>query len=178
MTQGDIDHPDLRGVAGEMRAEWRAEQESATEDAAAQWRHSRKLADWLTERAHAGDRIAITIFGQRFAGLVEELGVDLIGLRCPFGRVDVHVLPSIPICFEINDKALHGGERPRTGRTFHDALRERDDHPDTTVGTVHEPQGLDGTLYVGQDFVSVVARLGAETVVPIASVAWASARRD
>jgi hypothetical protein len=178
MTQGDIDHPDLQGVAGEMRAEWRAEQESATDDAAAQWRHTRKLADWLTERANAGDRIAVTIYNQRFAGLVEEIGDDLIGLRCAFGRVDVHLIPSIPIFFEINDKALQGGDRPRTGRVFHDALRERDAHPDTSVGTVHDPEGLDGTLFVGEDFVSVVARLGAETVVPVTSVVWASARRD
>ena len=52
MTNG-LEHPDLAGVAAEMRAEWRAEQEDATEDAAAQWRHSRTLEDWLGERMHA-----------------------------------------------------------------------------------------------------------------------------
>jgi hypothetical protein len=178
MGQGETGHPDLQGVAGGMRAEWRAEQESAREDAAAQWRHSQKLVDWLSERANAGDRVAVTIYNQRFSGLVEEVGVDLIGLRCPFGRVDVHLLPAVPICIEINDKSLRGGERPRRGRTFHDALRERDARPDTSVGTVHDAEGLDGTLFVGEDFVSVVARLGAETVVPVTSVVWVSARRD
>ena len=58
------DHPDLSGVAGEMRAEWRAEQEAVIADAAAQWRHGRSLTDWLCERMHAGDRIAVTVAAQ------------------------------------------------------------------------------------------------------------------
>src|SRR5437763_13568174 len=85
MTDG-LDHPDLAGVGADMRAEWRDEQEAATEDAAAQWRHSRTLADWLTQRTHAGDRIAISVGAQRFAGLVEEVSDDLIGLRARVGR--------------------------------------------------------------------------------------------
>jgi hypothetical protein len=35
-----------------------------------------------------------------------------------------------------------------------------------------QPDGLDGTLLVGSDFVSVVNRANVETVVPIAHVAW------
>ena len=37
--------------------------------------------------------------------------------------------------------------------------------------------GPDGTLYVGRDFVSVVAKLGAETVVPLQYVTWCSTTR-
>ena len=128
----DLSGPDLGGVAGEMRSAWRAEQEDATADAATAWRHGRTLADWLTERMHAGDRVAVTLAERRFTGLVNEVGADLIA---------------------------------------------RDAQPDTSVGTLHEPEGLDGTLYVGRDFVSVVARMGAETVIPLDNVVWVSARR-
>src|ERR1700686_513180 len=89
------DHPDLTGVAGEMRAEWRAEQEAAAADAAAQWRHNRSLADWLRERMPAGDRIAVTIAAQSFVGLVEEVGNDLLALRCSSGRVEIHVCAAV-----------------------------------------------------------------------------------
>src|SRR4051812_8190338 len=170
-------HPDLTGVAGEMRAVWRAEQDDATADAAAQWRHSRTMADWFTERMHAGDRVAVTVIDQRFTGLVDEIGPDLIALQCAFGRVDIHVVPGVSLVFDINDKALTGGSRVNKGRTFHEALMARDMHPDMTVGTTLDPEGLDGTLFVGGDFVSVVARLGAETVSPLHCVAWASVRR-
>jgi hypothetical protein len=174
---GDERHPDLAGVGGDMRAAWRAEQTDAAADAAEQWRHSRRLVDWLAERMHSGDRLAITIANMRFAGLVEEIGADLIGLRCAFGRVDINVAPGVPIVIEINDKALSGGSSANTGRTFREALFARDGVGDMTVGTLHDPEGIDGTLYVGADFLSVVARRGAETAVPLASVVWVSARR-
>jgi hypothetical protein len=150
MTSGDaLDHPDLTPVASDMRADWRAETDAATEDAQAQWRHTRTLHDWLTERLHAGD----------------------------FGRVDVHLAHGIALSIEIIDHATSGGERIDTHRTFRDVLLARDGDPDVTIGTVHDMEGLDGTLYVGADFISVVAKLGAETVVPMRYVVWAAARR-
>jgi len=176
VTDG-LEHPDLQGVAGEMRAEWRAETEAATEDAATAWRHGRTLQDWLAERANAGDRIAVTIGGQRFAGLVEETGPDLVGLRAVFGRVDLHLVPGLPLVIELIDHPRAGGARPRTGRTFRDALIERDGRSDTSVGSFLHPDGVDGTLYVGQDFISVVAMRGAETVLPLQYVTWVTARR-
>jgi hypothetical protein len=169
--------PDLAGLTGEMRAEWRAEQADAAADAAEQWRHGRRLADWLTERMHAGDRIAVTIEGARFSGLVAEIGPDLIGLQCVFGRVDVHLIEGASVFIEINDKAHSGGARATSSRTFREAMYARDGAPDVTVGTLHDAEGLDGALFVGHDFVSVVARLGAETVVPMHSVTWVSVRR-
>jgi hypothetical protein len=171
-----MDHPDLAGMASEMRAEWRAEQAAAAEDAAAQWRHGRVLNDWLTERMHGGDRLAVSVADQRFVGVVEELGPDLIGLRCALGRVDVHVGAEFALSIEVEDKAHRGGVRGRTGRTFYDALYARDGRTDMSVGTMHHPEGIDGTLLVGKDFVSIVTRPGAETVVPIDCVAWVSAR--
>jgi hypothetical protein len=169
-------NPDLAGVGAEMRAEWRAETEAATEDAAAQWRHSRTLSDWLDERMHAGDRIAVTIGDQRFTGLVEETGEDLIALRAFFGRVDVHLTGGLPLTIEIHEHATSGGDRARARRNFHDALIARDG-TETTVGTIHEHEGLDGTMFVGADFVSVVAKLGAEKVIPLKYVTWVSVLR-
>jgi hypothetical protein len=168
-------HPDLSGVAGEMRAEWRAEQEAAAADAAAQWRHGRTVADWLCERMHAGDRIAVTVATQSFVGLVDEVGADLLALRCAFGRVEIHVGAGIPISFELVEHATHGGTRATTRRDFRAALLAREAQSGVRVGTLQRPEGIDGTLAVGRDFVSVVAPAGAETMVPIADVAWVAA---
>jgi hypothetical protein len=179
VTGGDApeQHPDLGAVGAEMRAQWRAETEAATDDAIQQWRHSRRLDDWLGERMHAGDRIACTVLNQRFSGMVEEIGDDVVGIRAAFGRVEVHRAPGIPIFIEIDQHATSGGERATSRRTLRDALIAHDGHDDMSIGTLHEPQGLDGTLYVGQDFISVVTRMGAETVVPLEFIAWIAPRR-
>ncbi len=181
-TDGDdhedpAEHPDLSGVAAEMRAEWRAEQETAAADAAAQWRHGRTVADWLCERMHAGDRIAVTVATQSFVGLVDEVGSDLLALRCAFGRVEVHIGAGIPISFELVEHATHGGTRATARRGFRDALLARDTQPGVRVGTAPRPEGIDGTLAVGRDFVTIATETGAETVVPIADIAWVTAAR-
>jgi hypothetical protein len=178
VTAEGLDHPDLPGLAAAMRAAWRAETEAATDDAAAQWRHGRTLEDWLRDRMHAGDRVAVTIGGPRFAGLVAETGPDLLALRAVFGRVDVHLVPGLPVFVELVDHPPSGGSRAKTRRSFRDALLERDGRSDLSVGTVHDLDGLDGTLHVGHDFVSVVARRGAETVVPLGSVVCVAPRRE
>ena len=166
------DHPDLTAIAGEMRAEWRAGQESATADAAAQWRHNRTLADWLRERMHAGDEIAVTLAAARFVGFVEEVGDDLVAVRCPSGRVEIHVCAGIPIAVEVVEHATDGGTRALARRGFRDALVARDAQTGVSVGTLARPDGIDGSLLVGRDFVTVVARDGTETIVPIDHVAW------
>jgi hypothetical protein len=171
------DHPDLTGIAGEMRAEWRAEQESAAADAAAQWRHGRTQNDWLCARMHAGDRIAVTVAAQFFVGLVDEVGGGLLALRCGFGRVEIQLHDSIPMSIELVEHATEGGHRAPGGSTFHAALIARDAQP-VSIGTVLQPEGIDGTLLVGRDFVSVGTRAGIETVVAIAQVAWVTAARD
>ena len=170
------DHPDLTGIAGEMRAEWRAEQDAAAADAAAQWRHSRGLSEWLLDRMHAGDRIAAIVGTQTFVGLVDEVGADLLALRCAFGRVEIHVCPSIPISFELVEHATKGGTRGAARRGFRDALLARDGRPDMSVGTLQRPDGIDGSLFVSRDYVTVVASLGTETIVPIAHVVWVAPR--
>jgi hypothetical protein len=166
------DHPDLTGVAGEMRAEWRAEQEAAAADAAAQWRYSRTLADWLRDRMHAGDRVAVTVVAQPFVGLVEEVGDDLVALRCASGRVEIHVGAGIPISFELVEHAKEGGTRAVMRREFRDVLLARDEQAGVRVGTLQEPEGIDGSLLVGRDLVTIVTRSGTETIVPITHIAW------
>ncbi|MDQ1382980.1 MAG: hypothetical protein QOG65_359 [Actinomycetota bacterium] len=174
---GNTDHPDLTGIAGEMRAEWRAEQESAAADAAAQWRHGRSLTDWLRARMHAGDRIAVRVASQFFVGLVDEVGDDLLALRCGFGRVEIQLSAVIPIAIEFVEHATDGGRRAPGGRTFHAALVARDAQRDVSVGTMLQPEGVEGTLLVGRDFVSVVNRSSVETVVPLPQVAWVTVSR-
>jgi hypothetical protein len=175
-TEGN-DHPDLTGIAGEMRAEWRAEQDAAAADAAAQWRHARGLSDWLLDRMHAGDRVAATVGTRSFVGLVDEVGDDLLVLRCAFGRVELHVCTAIPISFELVEHATKGGTRGAARRGFRDALVARDAGANVSIGTVQQPDGIDGTLLVGRDYVTVVAAGGRETIVPIAHVVWVAPAR-
>src|SRR5712691_7458254 len=89
-------HPDLTSLGAKMRSEWAAEQYDAAADAREQFERQRSLRDWLVAAMHAGDRLAITVVEQRFAGTVDEVGADLIGLRADFGRVDVHLAAGIP----------------------------------------------------------------------------------
>ncbi len=166
------DHPDLSGIAGEMRAEWRHEQEAATADAAAQLRHGRSLTDWLRNRMHAGDRVAALVLGHSFVGPVEEVGDDLVALRTPLGRVEIHVSDAIPISFELVEHPTSGGARSLVRRTFRDAMIGRDEQSGLRVGTLLEPDGIEGTLKLARDFVAVVSPHGVETIVPIAHVAW------
>ena len=62
---------------------------------------------------HAGDRIAVAGGDQRFTGMVEETGDDLVALRCVFGRVDIHLIAGVPLSIEIHEHATSGGDRPR-----------------------------------------------------------------
>ena len=165
-------HPDLARVAGEMRAEWRAEQDAAAADAVAHWRHTRTLTDWLSDRMHAGDVVGAIAREHRFVGRVDEVGPDLVALRGSFGRVEIHLDAAIPVVFELVEHATWGGTRASRRRTFRDALVARDAQPDVTVATSLHASGIRGTLLVGRDFVSVVAESGVETVVPLAHVAW------
>jgi hypothetical protein len=48
-------------------------------------------------------------------------------------------------------------------------------HPGVSVGSIERPDGVDGSLFVSRDFVAVVAAGGAETIIPIAHIAWVSA---
>lgn len=170
-------HPDLGAIGASMRSEWAAEQHDATQDAQEQFQRQQTLRDWLTAAMHGGDRLAVTVCDQRFAGMVEEVGEDLLGLRALFGRVDIHLAPGIPMHIEFLEHPQQGGSRGRTDGSFAETIAGRDPSIDMSVGTVFRPEGIDGLVTAGRDFVSIKARAGAVTVVPLAQVAWVSARR-
>jgi hypothetical protein len=170
-------HPDLGAVGASMRSEWAAEQTDATRDAQENFQRNQTMRDWLIAAMHAGDRLAITTGGQRFTGLIEEVGPDLIGLRAIFGRVDLHMAPGIDLLIEVVDHPSSGGARGPTNGSFAAAVASRDPNADMSVGTAFHPDGLDGLISAGRDFMTIRAKAGAVTVVHFAQVAWVSARR-
>jgi hypothetical protein len=180
MTNDSTDlsrHPDLAGVGAKMRSEWAAEQNDAIADAQEQWQHNQTFRDWLIDAMHAGDRLAVTVVDQRFTGTVDEVGEDMVGLRCIFGRVDIRLSQGVAFFIELVDHPKSGGHRGNTDASFASALMARDPQADTSVGTIFHPEGLDGQMHAGKDFVTVQARAGAVTIVPLAQIAWVCDRR-
>ena len=98
---------------------------------------------------HAGDRIAVTVATQSFVGLVDEVGADLLALRCAFGRVEIHVGAGIPISFELVEHATTADARAR--RTS--APPARATRSGVRVGTLQRPRDRRNAR-VGRDFVS------------------------
>jgi hypothetical protein len=175
---GDLSrHPDLAGVGAAMRSEWATEQHDAIADAQEQFEHNQTFTDWLTDAMHAGDRLAVTVVDQRFTGTVEEIGPDLLGMRCIFGRVDIHLALGVTLQIELVDHPASGGHRGNIDTSFAAVIAGRDPHADTSVGTLYVPEGLDGLVTPGRDFVRIKARAGAETVVPMQQIAWVCNRR-
>lgn len=170
------DHSDLVPLGAAMRAEWQAETEAAIVDATERRRHEQTLVDWLTDHMHAGDWVAATCGSTRFEGEVEEVSPDLVALRTRLGRVDLHLVPGAPVVFHVADHRTAGGRRAPTSRSFRDALLARDGRDDLTIGTTFDADGVNGRLLVSADFVTVVARLGGETVIPLDHVIWVRPR--
>jgi hypothetical protein len=170
-------HPDLGAVGASMRSEWAAEQNDATRDAQENFQRNQTMREWLVAAMHAGDRLAVTIVDQRFTGLVEEVGADLLGLRAVFGRVDLHLAPGIPLHIEVVDHPPGGGTRGRADGSFAAAIAARHPDADMSVGTAFHPDGLDGSITAGRDFLTIRAKAGPVTVVHIEQVAWVAARR-
>ena len=174
---GGLEHPDLAGVGSEMRAEWRAEQEAATADAAAAVA-PQPDALGLARGAHARRR------PHRGHGRRPALHRARRGDRRRPDRVAVRVRsrrrpPHSGACrssIEIHDHATSGGDRARTRRSFHDALdrtrrsRRRHGRHDP------RPRGPRRQAVRRRATSSRSSRkLGAETVVPLQYVTWVSA---
>lgn len=170
-------HPDLGAVGASMRSEWAAEQDDSSRDARENFQRNQTMREWLIAAMHAGDRLAVTIVDQRFTGVVEEVGADLLALRAIFGRIDLHLAPGIPLHIEVVDHPPTGGSRGRTDGSFAAAVAARDASVDMSVGTAVHPDGLDGMITAGRDFVTVRAKAGAVTVIHLEQVAWVAARR-
>ena len=171
-------HPDLGrsrrrdalGVGGRSST-------TPTADAQEQFQRHQTFRDWLIDAMHAGDRLAVTVVDQRFTGTVEEVGDDLLGLRAMFGRVDIHLAPGIPMHIELVDHPTSGGHRGKTDGSFAAALAARDPERRHVDRHAVPPEGLDGLVTAGRDFVIVRARAGAVTVIPITEIAWVCNRR-
>jgi hypothetical protein len=174
---GSLEHPDLAQAGASMRAAWREEQEAATRDAVEDWAHRQKFEDRLRTHMHRGDALTVHVAGSRFAGIVDEIGEDLLALRTTDGRVDIHVTPTVPLWVQVT-RASKGGHRgsAAAGGQFVHALRARERDPAVQVGTVHEPSGLTGRLVVAADHVVITATAGGELVVPLSGVAWVAPR--
>jgi hypothetical protein len=129
---------------------------------------------------HRGDEIAITVAGHRVAGTPEEVGPDLLAVRTPAGRVEVHQTATIPFWFEVAMRATEGGHRgsDAAGGRFRAALMMRGADARVTLGTRDHPDGIDGSLVVGADHVVLTRTGGLEVVVPIVDVAWVRVAGD
>lgn len=174
------DHPDLAAAGAAMRAEWRDEAEEAGRDAAEQWQHSRTLRDRLVECMHRGDRVSVVFADQRVTGEVLDVADDLLALRTVAGRIDVHVVPGMPLLIQVVERAPSGGRRAEGARGgFRASLLTRElEGEEVTVATTVGNEPLDGRLAVGADHVCIVGRGGAETFVPLGSIAYVRPRRD
>jgi hypothetical protein len=166
------DDPDLAATGAAMRAEWRAEQEAATRDAAEAWQHSRTLADVLVECMHRGDRVALVVGGHRVVGEVVDVGDDVVSVMGLSGRFDVHLAPSVPCHLQIEERARYGGRRADSAApTFRARLLDREAAgDDVSLATLVDSETFDGQLHVGADVVVLRTRLGAQHYFPLSAV--------
>jgi hypothetical protein len=172
--------PNLGASGAAMREEWRAEQESATRDAAEQWRHSRTLLDLAREHMHRGDRVAITVAGHRAVGVIIEVANDRIALLDDTApdhslRTDVHVVDAIPLAFSVVERARAGGRTGARTASFRARLLELEAAgAPVTLATAIGPDAYVGTLSVGTDLVVIATSAGVEMVVALPAVASVS----
>lgn len=186
------DDPDLSGTGAAMRAEWRADEEEYGRAALAQWGHQRRLTDITTELMHRGDTVAVTVVGATFTGTITYVGDDLVTVRTPVGRVDVHTalpvavagdrraLAPAPLVLRVVERAKAGGVRPGNETSgFRARLHEYEaDATELVIGSALVPDEVRGVVTLGRDHVHVRGRDGAETYLPIAWIAYVMPWRD
>lgn len=163
-------------VSAAMREEWRAEQESATLDAAEQWRHSRTLLDIAREHMHRGDRVAVTVAGHRAVGEIIEVANDRIAVMDDGARVDVHVIDAIPFACTVVERARAGGRSSTRTASFRARLLELETAgAPVAIATALGPDRFTGAMRVGTDIVVIVAPTGVETAIALSAVASVAA---
>jgi hypothetical protein len=160
-----------------LRAEWRAEHEALTNEAVEEWLHGRTLVEVVRECLHRGDRVRATVHGRHFTGDVLEVGTDLVALRTPDGRVDLHVHTSIPLVLQ-PERVRHGGSRGvSVSGSFRGALLAREADPVVVVGTTVFDEPFEGRVVVGRDHVCVVDGDDHESYVALAAVTFVAPRQ-
>jgi hypothetical protein len=164
-------HPDLAHVGAAMRDEWRAEEEAATHDAVEAWRRNLTLVEWLRDRMHAGDRVAVGFGDRTFSGVIVEVGPDRCALRGQFGRVDVQLLDDAPFELRVVHHPATGGIRGTARSAFREVVIAREAVPEVMLGTRQRPDGIAGRITASRDFVTVNDD-GAAVLVPLRSVLW------
>jgi hypothetical protein len=108
---------------------------------------------------------------------VLEVGPDLLAIRSQLLRVDLHLHPSVPLLLEPERKRESGPRGVAAAGSFRGALLAREQEAiDVVVGTTFTKEALEGRLVVGRDHVCVVGPRSAETYVPLAGVAYVTAR--
>jgi hypothetical protein len=168
---------DLGATGAAMRDEWRTEQEAATHDAAEQWRHSRTFLDLARDHMHRGDRVAVTAGGHRAIGEIVEVARDRIALFDGSVRVDVHVVESVPLVFQVVERARAGGRSGAPTATFRARLLELEAAGAPVaiaIATAMGPESFTGILSVGTDVVVIATTTGVETVIALSGVAAVS----
>jgi hypothetical protein len=171
------DTPDLVSSSASLRAEWQTEQDATVHEAAEEWLHGRTLGEVARECLHRGDPVRVTLANQKFAGEVLEVGHDLLAIRSQLLRVDLHLHPSVPLFLEPERKRNGGPRGVAAAGSFRGALLAREQEAiDVVVGTTFTKEELEGRVVVGRDHVCVVGPRSAETYVPLAGVAYVTAR--
>jgi hypothetical protein len=155
-----------------MREEWRAEQESETNDALEQWRHSRTVVDLARDLMHRGDRVAVHAAGHRAEGVIVEVARDRIAVfdDTHDTRVDVNIAEPVAWSVTVVERARAGGRSGASAAGFRARLLELEGRA-VTLATAIGPDRVTGTLGVGVDVVMVTTAVG-ETLLPIAAVVW------
>ena len=162
--------PDLGAAGAAMREEWRAEQESVTDDAVEQWRHSRTLLDLARDLMHRGDHVAIIAGAHRAVGVIVEVARDRVAVFDDVhdARVDVQIAETIPWSLTVVERARSGGRSGAQFASFRARLLELEGRA-VTIATMLGPDRVTGTLGVGVDVVMVTTAVG-ETLIPLSSV--------
>ena len=170
-------HPDLGGMASSLRAGWRDEEEGMARDALEAWTHQRTLVDVARELMHRGDAVAFLTTGTAFAGTIVEVGRDLVIVRGAPGDVDIHL--AVPPMVRVVERAKTGGTSGGSGLSFRARLAEHEMAGlDVVVGTTHTGYALRGRLTLGADQIHLRGTDGAETYVPIVSIAYVAPGTD
>jgi hypothetical protein len=163
--------PDLGAAGAAMREEWRAEQESVTDDAVEQWRHSRTFLDLARDLMHRGDHVSIAAGPHRAVGVIVEVARDRLAVfdEAHDARVDVQVAETIPLSLTVVERARAGGRSGAQFASFRARLLELEGRA-VTIATTLGPDRVTGTLGVGVDVVMVTTAVG-ETLLPLSTVA-------
>lgn len=174
-----FDDAELRARAAALRAEWRDDEEEWTRAAFERWEHGRTLVDVARDCMHRGDTVVIITAGVAFRGEIVAVGADTARVAVDRERaVDVNLAGDAPVVLRVDGRVRTRGSHDTDGaRTFRARLLEREVDDRVELGAPVLAESLVGTLRVSADHVRIRTRDGADTFVPLRSVAWVRQHR-